>query len=504
VLAAAVLGGCLLRWMERGRVPEWNSDEGISYLMSSCAGRKWEETIVPGSSLYGKWVPAAEWQRLIDPNGRLCFGTVARDLAELDVHPPLYFWMLHLWTLLFGRSIAAGMALNCLLWAVTSVALYRLARLMLAGRAEAVAVVAIACAARTSIEATLQFRPYILLALVTVLFVLALERCLASQRRARARDYAYLAAATMAGVLTHHLFWFVIAACAPYAIAVIVRRDLRRLVPGVLSSAAGVGVAALVFPFAQQISQNSGARAQGAPGLAFAAAHMGSLLSDFILAPWSNLGALTVALVATVAWTLLLRRVPQMQVASTSAWTGARILILIAAVAGALTLQMAVGLAPKHATAPKYFASLWPLVALVPVFASRAARGFRAALLVGICTLYVTVAAQTAARGRLRLEPPSLKRKYLLIDSVQRLHLPRVLERIDPRAMLFVATQSDLLASDAWRRPTDPIGYLSCAATGDAKRGAGQLRALLAETHRQGRGGNWGRSWRLYEFRPKR
>src|SRR3954471_12145204 len=67
LLVLSIVAGCLFRWMERTHYREWNSDEGISVLMSSVGGRLYQELTAADSPLIAKWTPAREWQRLIDP-----------------------------------------------------------------------------------------------------------------------------------------------------------------------------------------------------------------------------------------------------------------------------------------------------------------------------------------------------------------------------------------------------------------------------------------------------
>ena len=84
-------------------------DDGISYLSATCHQELYE-TEMPA----GKWVPANQWQFFWELEKFGCFSTIAKDLATQDIHPPLYFWVLHIWSWIYGVSLSTGLILNIL------------------------------------------------------------------------------------------------------------------------------------------------------------------------------------------------------------------------------------------------------------------------------------------------------------------------------------------------------------------------------------------------------
>ncbi len=103
-------------------------DEAISYLAAAGHQRDYALTVGAGRPPAGEWVSAREWQRFMEPDRSFIFGQIAHDLADYDIHPPLYFWLLHGWILIFGTTEWAGPLLNLLIDMGTALALYRLAR----------------------------------------------------------------------------------------------------------------------------------------------------------------------------------------------------------------------------------------------------------------------------------------------------------------------------------------------------------------------------------------
>jgi hypothetical protein len=90
-----------------------SGDETISYLCSTGNQELYEQVIKKGG-VYGKRTSAGEWKQFLSnhPNS---LGNIATDLSKTDLHPPLYFWLLHTFTLLPVGLFNAGLLLNFLL-----------------------------------------------------------------------------------------------------------------------------------------------------------------------------------------------------------------------------------------------------------------------------------------------------------------------------------------------------------------------------------------------------
>ena len=88
-------------------------DEGISYMAAT--GHLGEYFGVDDQSPYGTWVEASDWKRFIQIEEKFCFKQISSDLARHDIHPPLYFWLLHLWSLIFGVHLWTGPSLNIMI-----------------------------------------------------------------------------------------------------------------------------------------------------------------------------------------------------------------------------------------------------------------------------------------------------------------------------------------------------------------------------------------------------
>ncbi len=201
----------------------------------------------------------ADWQRFWRSEGLGDVKTIATGLSEYDVHPPLYFGLLHGWLLAGGetcgraaRSTSSSRPSPCsasTAWRAPSGSSSLEGALAALVWAVSPAVVGISAIARQ----------YDLLALATVLLVWGLVRTTSVRAAAPAAgaarrwpDIVWLAAATAAALLTHYQAILLVAGAAVWAVAGVPRRGAdggrRPWWPPLLGLAAGVLVAMLLAP----------------------------------------------------------------------------------------------------------------------------------------------------------------------------------------------------------------------------------------------------------------
>ena len=140
LLACALVGSTGLRVAGAADKQGFTHDESISVLAAACHQGDYTRLTSAGEPPFGRWVPASDWKALMRPDRALCLGEIGRDLAREDIHPPLYFWLLHAWTLAFGVGLWTGVSLNIVLAALTGLALFGLARRILGDPLQAAAV----------------------------------------------------------------------------------------------------------------------------------------------------------------------------------------------------------------------------------------------------------------------------------------------------------------------------------------------------------------------------
>ena len=176
-------------------------DESIAWL-SAAAGESRFEAELPG--LANRPVPAAELQSFLQRPGSFAFRTVARDLALTDIHPPLFFWGLHVQHVLLGLTPQNQSAINLAIALVTLGLVYRLGRRFSGSHRVGLVCAAVWFCAPAVMGIEFQTRHYSLFA-VLVLFALELgDRIIAGERGPWITVLFCLVCA--AGMLTHYFF----------------------------------------------------------------------------------------------------------------------------------------------------------------------------------------------------------------------------------------------------------------------------------------------------------
>jgi Dolichyl-phosphate-mannose-protein mannosyltransferase len=204
------LVGLLLRAIPLGEKQFFKGDEVRSYLAAT--GHEGEYRILLSENQHplGAWATADDWKRLIRPEAAIGLWAVAQDLAYWDIHPPLYFWLLRQWSLLFGVNFWSGALLNIALEMAILLLLVHIGWMLWRDRTTAQWAGAIWWLDPTAVRVSPLMRSYILLTLVGLLFVYALYRLFyhSGQSRRLGLYSLGLIVTMLLGLLTHYLFLF--------------------------------------------------------------------------------------------------------------------------------------------------------------------------------------------------------------------------------------------------------------------------------------------------------
>jgi 4-amino-4-deoxy-L-arabinose transferase-like glycosyltransferase len=140
--------------------------------------------------------------------------TIARDAAN-DIHPPLYYWLLHGWVKMAGTSEAGVRSLSAALGVVLVAVVYVLGKL-LAGRGAGLIAALLAAISPFQVYYSHEARMYMLLALLAALAFYAALRWAAAatgQNRRERWGWAVLyVLSAAAGLYSHYAFPMILAA----------------------------------------------------------------------------------------------------------------------------------------------------------------------------------------------------------------------------------------------------------------------------------------------------
>lgn len=253
VLAFAVVAcvGVRLAWVPHR--PVLAHDEAITYLHAAGKGAEYVGAVEPSAtgrasgSPAGTWVSASEWTDFMRPVGQ-GLAEVSASVTKTDRHPPLYFWMLHVWEKTVGWDLNVGRMLQALIAALTVLAIYALGRATLKDPLVS-ALCALAFALLPgAIDTALFVRQYELLGLLTVVFAWQSVRIADPQHDPGWIETAALGVVALAGMLTHLYFALAITCGAVWIIARCARGNRERIWASAAAVALGVGGAWLIAP----------------------------------------------------------------------------------------------------------------------------------------------------------------------------------------------------------------------------------------------------------------
>jgi hypothetical protein len=486
-------------------------DEAISLIAATGHQKAFSDVTKAGEHPVAHWVDVLQWKRFLRIDEPFCFRRIASDLARSDIHPPLYFWILHVWLWITGVEIWAGPYLNIGITIATAMTLYGFARYLLEDPRQASTVVLLWAASPYVMRESLEARPYGLLALLAVALVWRTVALAAAPHRASVRGLAALALITWAGALTHGHFAVVASGAAVYTTLTLAYSDPVRLVKLLMAYATGYGLFFLAHPgFSSSLSrQQSQAQPFDFTGASDRALRIASCLGQAFLP-------------ARVGPTLLLLGVTGLAVAALIVFwrrhsTALRpiadhvsaMCFFLAWFLGTTTVLYLLFLSPEHAMGPRYLSPVWPMLVFVPVLLTRLLpRHFGSMPLAALCVWqlgYAAGAAAAAARwnaGHVTQASLFAGARNVVVDSVARGVLPRIVLDVPVGTPVYAAPQVALLKVNTWQPGLGPgTIYVSSMAYENTEAAQAELLRRIQARHatRDLKGGQGGFRYVLVE-----
>ncbi len=147
-----------------------NHDEGITLIEATGHTYEAMDSFQAGQYPANTWIEAQDLKWLFEPEDSLIFKRIGREMAHTDVTPPLFFWIAHVWFLLFGTHASTGVALNVMISLATLAVVYALARRVFRDRWAALALAAAWFVNPTATYTTFFIRHYQLFTFFAVAF----------------------------------------------------------------------------------------------------------------------------------------------------------------------------------------------------------------------------------------------------------------------------------------------------------------------------------------------
>ncbi len=239
------------------------------------------------------------WQdyAIVNEENAFDYGNVFENQAA-DVHPPLYYLLVHTVFSLFPGTFNNMYALvvNALLAAVVFWQIVWLFRRFTQRRALSVVFALLYAFTMGSVSDVIFFRMYILLSAWTIALVMLF--CKYKPKEDGWRFYVLLALVLIGGTLTQYYFIiFAAFACVVYAVRIILARNWKKLVLSAVCVVAGGAVSYLIFPamLTQIFSSGRGQEAFGSVGSGGFLESLDSYLGFLNLEVFGNLFLLLLA-----------------------------------------------------------------------------------------------------------------------------------------------------------------------------------------------------------------
>ncbi len=204
-----IIFGLILRLAIIVNKHSFSHDESISYLAATANQGNYQRVQEDGAYPYGVWVPASEWKKFFVPKDPFAFNQIGSDLAEFDIHPPLYFWLLHIWTLIFKVHPWTGPTLNLVIFSFGVLSLFGLAKFLVQDTTDALFVCCIWAVSPALLDITVEARQYELLGVCTIFFIWAVLRYKKADTHSWV-NWFFIVVSAATGALTHYHFVLVV------------------------------------------------------------------------------------------------------------------------------------------------------------------------------------------------------------------------------------------------------------------------------------------------------
>ena len=476
-------------------------DETISYL--SAIGRQgdFEQILRDNQYPANQWVPVSEWKEWFTIEAPFSFRQIGIDLAESDIHPPLYFWTLHVWTWLWGVHAWTGPTLNLVFQAVGALGLFALARHTLQNHFEALAVVFIWLVSPASLTMVLEARQYTLFGICTIFFIWLVVTLTDKSSRLGWVGWLLLAVTTAAGALTHYHFALVVLVAGLVFVLKLVRADFRRVLLVGTAVITGYILFFILHPrFYQSVQELSRRQALEAEFLGGSLEFVQRvyLVGKTFTGYWTVSGILQAALfciiLASIIWVgmVLVRNPGRIKgTFRTNNFEGYEVALFFVCLAGLSIILYLTYVSPIHAMTERHMSAVWPFYPFLTILLLRLVGETgrkRATVLLGTAVLlssFYMVWQQGTAVNQPAWDDvvysDSLDR--FVVDGVYQGILPRIFFQLPDDALVYVAAQNELLEQpEAWLPMLENNSvYISELSYGNTEANRDQILELLAQ-----------------------
>jgi hypothetical protein len=459
ILISGIALGITLLFFRMQSLNTIEHDDGISYL-SATGNQGFYATNIPS----GKWVHAYDWQRYWEPNKFGSFKTIGQDLALYDIHPPMYFWLLHVWVHIAGVKLGLGPAINIVLHFFTVIVIFLVCKQLRCSSYVCASASVLWLLSSSSLSAAMYTRQYSFLAFSVASLCFSLIFFLRNKSLS-GLILTYFCA--LIGLLVHYHFIIVLGFSIVMAAAILFcSRNWRALV----SLAASVATAVLTFVVLHPLfissfnKQQHQAQSFNLDDLSYRAtkcldsvlhliipSRYATFISDLVVSP---LGLFFIILIiAGFAAILLIPKARNHLIIENFFSFNWFPLVISSFTLLSIWSLYIFHFTPRHAMGPRYIMIVSPILFIVLAqLLDRLLklRIFPPLLLILLISYQAIVGGYTTYRqvqSAMRQEFPKILKTDtpIILDSIARGVLPRILWHVKENTLVYAATQSELI-----------------------------------------------------------
>lgn len=462
---------------------ELHHDDAITLLAITGHQMEYYARIGAKAPPYGVWATAGDWQQFVqlEPSRPPELPRIAEDLAQADIHPPLYFWLFSGVAQRFGATIATGLGLNLVLDLFTILSVFLLGKKVFRDDRKALLGAWLWALSPGPLEAMFEMRQYALLALLTTMFGYFVARKLDTDTRSGFLDALATTILCALGMLTHYHFLLVVCAALALVTVEFGRKNIRSISIFALPTLLGTALGLLAHPYVLVILRRQGTQTVPFTWPEFAFRLGGVLVGMGRFLVWS-IPMIVLWMIVLVVGIVFALRAPKGTLARVLGSVEGPVRRVLICLGLTFLMQVALFLAfrsPAGAMRAKYLVIDYPFVACgLAWFLTRPATPARIARIIPAVMLMSSLIATVTELVQAKKVADSIhvtnSARRMVLDTVARGSLPVALWNIRPDMPVFAANQDVVAAqADTFKRSLEPGTLLIV----DAERGNAKMRA---------------------------
>lgn len=435
-------------------------DEVISFISVTGNQEAYHHVVKNKKHPYGNIVPVAEWKKLWTPGCTLCFKKIQSDLMDYDLHPPFYFWLLHLFILIFGVHMWTGLVLNLVIEIMTAIILYRFAFQVLKSKEKAWISIILWGFFPSTIDTFMSIRQYSLFVFFSLLLIYSVSIFITNEKN-KIIHCVVPGMTICMGLLTFYYFVFVVFGCGIWILLQCRKNKKIKIVISLIILFCSLLLFFSIHPgFIKHLGKISQIQKENM-GIKDLFYRLGIMLIFFcphrffigirsktpIILPIS---LFALVLLITLISIIIIKR-KQLFVYFNKLENNKKYIIFILSWLFLYNAFLYLGFfSPEHAMTGRYLSIINPLLVIILVLFFNKKKIFNMIYIITITAGILSVSAESVYGSYLRGFTYDYYKKntqLIILDNVKRGYLPRYLWYVPGQIYIIAATEEDLIKS---------------------------------------------------------